>query len=515
MASIQTVPGSSQVATPEASVKQSFGALNAPYQAQGQLAGAISDIGQEAAGFAQQLQAAKNFGIAADADRAMRQASADFKESRVGRTDEENWGTEWRDKANEVRASIYDKGGIGPDLRRTLDNNFKNWNQANAIEVRTIAQKQAINRVRISAADSAEEAAKDGDEAGVIAAFKGATMHGAYYPEEANHLIKQGLSKIDQYAADNFIASNPAKAVDWLKETDSDGNFVNAARINPAQRRITIANAERASRSFQIDNANEMLLSVNNGIAIDEPEILSAENEKLITPRQATGVRNAIKAAGSQTKLENQPQFGAAVKAAINAIPQDIDNDTRRSYILGIKTSKEYLGLVAPVREELDKWMNQDAMAEKPVVSEALKHAEQMYQAGFFLPRATEDVKTDSGHWFIPDKVTGQKMSDKPDVGEGDAAHWLTTAPKAIVDAAQMHYAQYLTRMRAFSKANPKASDADVTKESQRLMEPYVMSAVAQSLRPQIAAPSFTKGKRVKQDGKVYEFDGKDWNEVP
>lgn len=524
VATIQTVPGSSQIATPEAAVKADFGALNAPNRANMQLAGTIGDLGQEAAAFGQQLQAAKNFGIAADADRAMRQAAADFKASRVGRTDEENWGTEWREKADEVRSSIYDKGGIGPDLRRTLDNNFKDWNQANSIEVRTIAQKQAINRVRISAADAADEAAKDGDEAGVINAIKGAMIHGAYYPEEANHLIGQGLSKIDQYKADNFIEANPVKAVDWLREKDETGNFVNATRINPDQRRIMIRNAEIQSSRMQADNYDEAKLAVDNGDVPTPETINRMENEGHIAAKQAAGLRTYIKTKGSQPRIEEQPKNAAAVTAAINAIPQGLDADSRRPYITDIVTSPAYLKLMEPARRQMDEWMKQDAVQEKPVVAEVLKQAEQMYRDGFFLPRAAEDVPSETiGGWSFAGgaftrtpkvDVAGEtKMSAAPDLGkdnpDADASHWLKTAPKAIVDATQMHYAQYLTRMRSYAKANPKATDADVTKESQRLMEPYVMSAVTQSLRPTATPANVTQAEYdALKSGDTYYWNG-------
>lgn len=512
MAQIPTVPGSETVSTPSPNVKLDYNSLNAPNRANMDLGSAFQDVGRQANAFSQQLQAAKNFGIAADADRKMRQATADFQASRAGRTDEDQWGQEWKDKAAAVQDQILSNQGVGPDLRRTLSNNLKDWNQSNAIEVQTIARKQMINRSVERANLAADEAAKDGDDQGVMNALTPLAKIGAAYPEQVQAMVKKYTDKIDQYKADNFINANPGKAVDWLKEKDDDGGYINATRLSPDQRRVKIVDAEKAARSFHTDNYNDALLAVSNGDIPDEATISAMANNSDISALQAKGLRNAVKIRGSQPKIEDQPKYAASVMTAINGIPAGLDNDARMQYITGIKTSKEYLSLMAPVREQMDQILKQDAISLKPVESELFKQAAEDHRNGMFLPRGTKDVDV-PGTGFLGFGADQKKtMTDTPDVGEGntDEAHWEKTAPRAIIDAEQMHYAKYLTNMRQFFKEKPNATDEEAQKYSQQLKQPYVMSAVTQALSgPKVTVPAGAIDHLKKNPALAKDFDAK------
>lgn len=512
MAVIQTVPGSETVSTPPAGVKLNYDALNAPNRAKQDLAGAFSYASAKVDEFGQQIQAVKNFGIAADADRTMRQATADFQASRAGRTDEDQWGQEWKDKAAAVQDQILSNQGAGPDLRRTLSNNLKNWNQSNAIEVQTIARKQMINRSVERASLAADEAAKSGDEQGVLNALTPLVKIGAAYPEKVQAMVKNYTDKIDQYKADNFIENNPVKAVDWLREKDADGEYANVTRINPDQRRIMIRNAEIQKSRVQADNYDSAKLDIDNGNVYTPEAINGLENDGTIAAKQAQGLRNYIKVKGSQPKIENQPQYAAAVATSINNIPAGLDADTRRHYITDIVTSKEYLGLLEPVRKVFDDQMKQDAISLKPVESELFKQAAEDHRNGMFLPRGTKDVDVPGTGFlgFFGDKK--KTMTETPDVGEDntDEAHWEKTAPRAIIDAEQMHYAKYLTNMRQFFKEKPNATDEEAQQYSQKLKQPYVMSAVTQALsRPKVTVPAAAIDHLKKNPALAKEFDAK------
>src|ERR1035437_10141546 len=144
MANIPTFRGTAQVKTPSMGGKQTFGAFNEANEAKMQMADAVRQVGEQVSAFSQKLQAAKNYGIAADASRQMQAKWGEFVDARKGRDDEENWVKEWQDTATNLRSSVYDQHSPGPALKRQLDQNFKDWELTNTIETKTIANKKAI-----------------------------------------------------------------------------------------------------------------------------------------------------------------------------------------------------------------------------------------------------------------------------------------------------------------------------------------------------------------------------------
>lgn len=127
MPSIPTVPGTTRVATPSPNLKLDAGPLNAPAQAAMNMGQAFGRVGQQVGEFGLKLQEAKNYGIAADADRQMRQEAADFQASRAGRDDEENWESEWNDRSDALWGRLNDTLPLSPVLKRQLSENYKNW----------------------------------------------------------------------------------------------------------------------------------------------------------------------------------------------------------------------------------------------------------------------------------------------------------------------------------------------------------------------------------------------------
>jgi hypothetical protein len=299
MAGIPTVPGTEQVSTPTTGIRLDANTLEEPARAQMGLAGTIGDAGQELAAFGQKIQGVVNYGIRADADRQMRQASADFQASRAGRTDEGDWENQWKQKSAETQAAIYDQHNVGPMLRRQLDVDFKNWDQANAIEVRTIARKQMINRAVERADMDANMAAKDGDEQGVITAIKGRNYNGksltdlgALFPEQAEQLVKKNLAAMDHYAAAHLITNDPITAEQALAEEDKNGKPVNFKRITP-ENRLTLqfeahrlATQAKAGTAADFFNRKQAFLT-GEGPDIPPAEVRQAAVQGRLTPAQA------------------------------------------------------------------------------------------------------------------------------------------------------------------------------------------------------------------------------------
>lgn len=520
------------VRTPTASNPLDFRSLDLPNQARAQFGQSIESAGGQAADEAIKLQSAVNYGIAADADRQMRQATADFQTSLVNRPDENNWSADWKEKSNEVWENIQDKNPIGPTLRRQLTQNFKDWQSSTGIEVNMLANKQRLNRGVDNIGLDADLAARHGDENGINQVIDGGVHNHLLLPEQAEKMKRQYMDKIDTYAADNYISANPTKAIDWLQEKDDDGNYMNATRINPDQRRVMIRNAEIQKSRAQADNFDSAKLDVDNGNIPTEDTIKQMENSGTVAARQAQGLRTYIRTKGSAPSVENQPKYAASVTAQINAIPQGLDEDARRSYITDIVTSKEYLGLMEPVRKVVDAQMKNDGMQDKPVAAQLFKRAEEDHRNGLFLPAGSLAPMLGDSSYFhqlssaqsayatATKAAAGFDEDDQSAQAKAARAHvmasknfvqsitsnrsaidqasqtkarteWEKSVSPEVRDAEQMNYAQYLTKMHAFFRENPKATDEDAAKYSQEIKKPFVMAAVSASLlAPQSLAPS-------------------------
>lgn len=301
MANIPTIPGTVQVGTPSPAVKLDENALNQPNLAARQLGGAVIDAGRSLGEFAQKMQATVNYGIAAEADRTMRQASADFMASRAGRTDEHDWVNQWNEKANDTWQQIQEKNAIGPALRRQLTQNFKDWQQANGVEVQTMARKQMINRSIERASLAADEAAKDGDERGVREVLEPLAKIGAAYPEQVQAMVKKYTDKIDHYQAATLIDNDPILAEKILNETDKNGKPVNFTRLTPENRLTLQFEAHRLATQQRVETANDFFMRKQNFLAgagpdVSVDEVRDAVRAGRLTATQAKSFLKAPKA---------------------------------------------------------------------------------------------------------------------------------------------------------------------------------------------------------------------------
>ena len=301
------------MSTPQANEKLDFGPLNAPNAAAREMGGAIGDVGRAIGDFAQRMQAGVNYGIAADVDRQMRQETADFQQSRVGRADEDNWQAEWKERSDGLWGKINDEHAIGPDLKRQLTVNYKNWQSSSGIEVQMMANKQKVNRAIDRVMMDADAAAQAGDPHGVNEAFKGAVEGHLLLPEVAEFQIKQHLVKIQEYEALNYIMNNVSGAVDYLEAKTEGGNPKNL-KLLPQDKRLSLLNTARSQFvKYQSDNLSDMIAGLQNG-EVKTPEELSALVEtRVISPKQ----RNSYEAAYSFGRLNKNPTAIAELGSAI------------------------------------------------------------------------------------------------------------------------------------------------------------------------------------------------------
>jgi hypothetical protein len=259
-------------------VKQNFAALNVANEAKMAMGDAIGQVGAQVSAFSEKLQAAKNYGIAADASRQMQKKWGEFVDSRKGRDDEENWVKEWQDTATNLKSSVYDQHNPGPLLKKQLDQNFKDWELTNTIETKTIANKKAIGTANLRVDEAINEAAKTGHpeaaEPQIRALIDGKVSSRLIAPQQAKNELQIALNKVDEYGARNYITSNPAGAVDYLKEPK------NFSRLDPDQRDRLLTEARVKMHQFQGDNAMSLMGEQPNDAMLDQKIATGEINER-------------------------------------------------------------------------------------------------------------------------------------------------------------------------------------------------------------------------------------------
>jgi hypothetical protein len=503
MPQIPTVPGSYRVNTPDAGVKMDFGTLNQPNVAAGNMGRAVGEVGREVGGFALQLQQAKNFGVAADADRQMRQAAADFQASRVGRTDEENWGNEWKEKSDQLWSGLQDTLPIGPDLKKQLTVNFKNWQSANAIEVQTIANRQRINRAVDRIGLDADEAAKDGGPeaaAHISQVFDGAVHHQLMLPEVAEKMKRQYMGKVDRYAADRFIAANPIAGEEHLMETDAKGKYVNFPHLDD-NTRVTLAfQAHRFAQMKMADTATGFFTQRQAFLNQDPGEGIPDVNPDDVRQAVASGymTASAAKAYLKPPKPSFDPKAAAELKQEI----MSTDFTTSQGKVAEFEYMAKIAGVAAGnteamqrLKETLNRKLDPKSSLNSPDGKDAVEIINDSFKKGLY----GEYEKT------IP-------ADDK----DPNAKPKTVTDPKAYASAREIQQ-RNLDAVDEFLHKHPDATREETFKFLSSLNEKPVAQKGAQifggqssPVYPKPAKPNITKEEYdALKPGDSYNWNGK------
>ena len=218
---IPTVPGSEiDVNTPGSGFKANAAALNAPFRGQMEIAGAVSGVADQMESLGADLQRARNVGIAADADLKLRTARQAFLESLRNDNNETEWASRAQEVSNTVRDQMKEQyTGIGPQMRRQLDQAFRSWNSSLQIETQTMAHVQGINRAWGVVKADYNEKLKDGDAPGAKINIDNARKAKLADPGELDQMERD----IPKVIARNMIEhglgpnGNPKSTYDLLK----------------------------------------------------------------------------------------------------------------------------------------------------------------------------------------------------------------------------------------------------------------------------------------------------------
>ena len=510
---IPVIPGSFQVNTPTAGVQANFNALDQPNRVDAATGQTIGAIGRELGDFAIKLQEGVNYGIAADADAKMRQTAADFQQSLIGRTDEDQWENQWAEKSNQVWQNIQETNRIGPSLRSRLTANFKEWQASNAIEVRTVANKQRINRAIERVGLMADQSARDGDENGVMAAFDGAVENHLMLPEQAAKAKAAYGSKIDEYAGRNYIMANPAQAMEYISEKDKDGKYVNLKRLNPDERMTLLNTAQVKFTQYQSENYQDLMDGLNQGKAATREELQLLVDQKVITPKQMKSYQAAYRHGGYNTDAADIGQMFADV-TTYN--PGEDPKFLQRAELMGrIATSGYPQNIQSQLNDLLNAKTDPKSVFNKPVPQSFFAQATQLRSSGAFLPvgalsgdtenRIGEITSARENYVRALEKADSFSENDDSDIAKAaraaaraakakttllersgvtqeDRADWEKRATPEERDAEAKGYADYLTKMRDFFTNHPDATQSEAEEAAQSIRRPQVMAKVSAAL---------------------------------
>lgn len=544
MPNVLTVPGSERVSTPSTGVKLDFGTLNEPNQARAGYAAEIGQAGQQLNEFGQKLQATVNYGIAADADRQMRQATADFQASRAGRNDPDNWDSEWKDMASKTWSNINDSHPIGPQLKRQLTQNYIDWQQSNAVEVNMMANKKRIGLAVDHTTMAVDEAAKDGHQDAIMAAYEPLVKLGAITPDHAKLLVHEGLAKADRYAADRYIAANPVAGEEHLMETDKDGKYVNFPHMDD-NTRVTVAfQAHRFAQMKMAETATNFFTQrqefLNQDPGEEIPDVNPADVRKAVADGYMTPA--AAKSYLKPPKPTFDPKAASDLKREImntdfSTDQGNLENFSFMAKIAGVAAgNKEAMAeLQQTLKLKSDPKSELNSAPSKRFFAEATKAGPSMFLSpeltkapgeSYFsaISAANAKLATASANTA---KYTADDQSDAAVAAREEAKFAKAaadaakrTTPKHSVkeiealgtpeekQAAESAYSDYLDQMTSFIKqkaqAGKPATALEINDYAAELRKPYVMAAAAHA----VAAPVASKPRRlVRQGGKVYDFD--------
>lgn len=484
-------------------------------------------VGQNVGGvfedISQKIQANTNARMVFDADLAMRTTKDDFTASLHQKPDEGTWLPEWRDKVQTLQQTILDNPKAGPAVKRALEQKFAVWDAATSAEIRTAALLKGVKETRESAIADATYAAHQGDLEGAQNTLKAAVAHYAMDEADAKKIGSRFPSIAAQAQADIAISTNPIEAPKLVEKYKDV--------IEPRVYVGVMAHANEARNRAQATNTNDLAMQIDQSPdgTIDPDLIRGKVKAGEITQRAADGLLARMQKKGLD---EAKTDFSVAM---MEAHDHDFTQD-KKPEETARSMKDDYAHLPEPLRLRLYKSIDNAVKQaqtkaekeERPVERQIFDQMrEDRTQYGFTVPAAIQ--KTDPNWWqrnVLGRKATESKVSPQggldalrdPTKFTDDqlkALYGPTVTREQVIRAEQAHYAEIQGKMREWfaDPANKKATYDQANEYRIQLEKPFVLGAVSQTLKPQKQIEA-QPGKRVRQNGVTYEFDGKDWKPV-
>jgi hypothetical protein len=468
-----------------------------------------------------QIQQARNAKTVFDADSTLKQTKLDFldrlsKDPNLAK-DPGTWLPAFKETAKQTIDGIMSQPNLGPAVKRHLSQMTSNWENDNALDIQYNALKREASDTKEAGMMSANLDLNMGTDKGLadaITKYKAMNERGVIGPQTLKALIEQApktsAAAKAEIAINRFPIDSP-KIVEGIKELDPDDRRMMMRRANEAMHGAQAAALDDFSQQMDDDPDHKIpkgLKAARDANQISEKgyEALVARSERLVKADKAEAAREdreqglviGLSIANENFKgLTNRNEVRSGYMDQINAV-QDIALRTR---------------LTNDLNRKMDEAEKEGRNDEKGLHAEITEMGRNAFNQGLFRGPKSVDVTEEVPSWWnkfgigTPEtKVVGQKTVPRsPETG------WQAGASQADIYKATLAHAEFQAKMDKFFRDYPDAKPAEAIEYAQKLIEPSVVDQVKQALAPN-ANPA--KGERRKQNGVVYEFDGKNWNEV-
>lgn len=527
------VPGS-EVSTPVGGTQISAAPFREAALMQGRVGAAIGEgVGGLALDVSQKIQANRNARTTFDADIAMRTTKQDFTDQLHKMPDEGTWLPAWKEQTTALREKILSGPNVGPEMKSQLSMKLDNWDAATSSEIRTAALLKGVKETHDSAVAASTLAYQQGDIAGGDNILKAATSHYGMYPEEANTRMMKGKEVAFQSMAANAINSDPIKAPSVLESTLKD-------KIPPLKYRPLYREALEAQSRQQSLNAKDLAEQISVTHVADPEDLRKQVENQQITQPQMDRLLFSVKKYGEEQKREDLKQENNEFQVALMRVDDHDWINDRQPEQTAKDMKTDGLGWTQPaLQRRLDEHIQAKMRAAKTQGQNNVRPVQQQIfdqmredreNNGLTVPSTTEetpgtskgglgvfgsykpfDVNTPASTKMVP-VVGGLAELRKMSADDIEEKFGKGVTKEQVIQAEQAHYANIQGKMRAWFQdpENKNATYEQANAYRIELEKPYVLGAVAHSLTPtkQTEVPV---GKRVRQNGVTYEFDGKEW----
>lgn len=517
MAGIPTVPGSElDVNTPEKAVRLNEGALNARYQGERALASGIEQVGETVGGIGEEIQKAKNIGIAADVDLKMRTARQTFIESLRNDSNQDGWTTRAQETASTVRDDIFSENEkLPPGMRAEVDSAFKSWQGNLLTETQSLANAQTVNRAWGKVRADYNDALKDGqaDHAATLMAHARDTKMAN--PAEIDQMERDIPRTIATNYIENGLRTNPQGTTELLQSgaalpaNDQNGKPIVPSQVLSPREMTALVNTGRVrTAAWQKTNFEDILATradpitglipenvIKDGMA--NRQIGEQTGRNFLAAQERKVLADTAKKASDLAKEDNQKLSMITAKVhdpvAWGVNPDVYAHDlTTEAADIANPTVRQRA--ISDINRQVAAVKKTGQTADKPVISTQLKFMTEAFENGSaFVPMtegkaAVEHIYGDESAVPSDHVPGGIKAIEKMQPDEIKEKFGDKATKEGVIEAAKLNFA---TKQKQFLDwaalpENANATPEQANAERQRLERPDARAAVAATITKKI-----------------------------
>lgn len=488
MANIPTIPGTSQVESPELGVKID---PRSRLMAIGQAAETIGEGLSVISDYEQRKQKAEEVAGFNQTSIVLNKATSDYQHG-LATMDDKQIVPKWEEIATKTKDEVMkNTAGWTPAAKNKLSQTLDTWTSDSTIQFQVASDHLGSQRRKATAVAASQEFLQTGDKEmlpNAMNALKAAKDAGDMTEAEYNQHVSGLTRGLETNQIMNGIASDPQATLRDMKA----GEFKNvpAKLLLQLQTKAGIAVTNR-----QNGTRDDILKRHDAGEVIDEDEIATKESAGELSPQAAKTVRQSI----SQKDLKEAKDNHALLMMRADDIDWTQEKNPQKK---AQEIMDDGAGLPLPLRKSLFEHVQSKekaalkagVAAEKPVQKAVFdRMKEDREENGLTIPM-TSEVVPGTTRFFRPNDADTVKFEHV--AGGLKTLRDVTKLPDATIEqkfgkgmtrqklfqAEELHYAQQLGKMRDWFKANPDASDEEAEKYRLGLEKPYVMAGVSKTL---------------------------------